>query len=191
LISSDTEPDTPVAESPAPAPAPVPAVKPENAGAAARAATPTIDLLASARVNLAKADAPADAANAPLQLAPVAHAAKPEKPRKPKPTVVADATPSAAETDTTPKFETASAGGGWAVQLAAPRSESEAQGALARLQNKYSDDLGSTSLAVHKAEVNGETIYRIRAGGLSKAEAISLCNKLKASGGDCFPARNN
>jgi hypothetical protein len=202
LISSDTAPDTPVAESPAPAPnpAPVPAVqKPENAGAAALAATPTIDLPAkpaaksSARVNLAKADAPApaDAANAPLQLGSVTHGAKPEKPRKPKPAVVADATPSAAETDTTPKFETASAGGGWAVQLAAPRSESEAQGAVARLQNKYGDDLGSTSLAVHKAEVNGETIYRVRAGGLSKAEALTLCKKLKASGGDCFIARNN
>jgi hypothetical protein len=199
LISSDTEPDTPVAESPAPAPNPVPAVKPENAGAAALAATPTIDLTAkpaaksSARVNLAKADAPApaDDANAPLQLGSVAHAAKPEKPRKPKPAVVADATPSAAETNTTPTFETASAGGGWAVQLAAPRSESEAQGAVTRLQNKYGDDLGSTSLAVHKAEVNGETIYRVRAGGLSKAEALTMCKKLKASGGDCFIARNN
>jgi hypothetical protein len=198
LISSDTAPDTPVAESPAPAPSPS-VQKPENAGAAALAATPTIDLppkpaaKSSARVNLAKADAPApaDAANAPLQLGSVARAAKPEKPHKPKPAVVADATPSAAETNTTPKFETASAGGGWAVQLAAPRSESEAQGALARLQNKYGEDLGSTSLAVHKAEVNGETIYRVRAGGLSKAEALTMCKKLKASGGDCFIARNN
>jgi hypothetical protein len=198
LLSSDTAPDTPVAETAAAAPSPA-VQKPENAGAAALAATPTIDLPAkpaaksSARVNLAKADppAPADAANAPLQLGSVAHAAKPDKPHKPKPAVVADATPSAAETNTTPKFETASAGGGWAVQLAAPRSESEAQGAVARLQNKYGDDLGSSSLAVHKAEVNGETIYRVRAGGLSKAEALSLCNKLKASGGDCFIARNN
>jgi hypothetical protein len=197
LISSDSEPETPVVENPAPAPSPV-VRKPENAGAAL-AATPTIDLSAkpaaksSARVNVAKADAPdpADAANAPQQLVPVAHAAKPEKPHKPKPAVVADATPSAAETNTTPTFETAPAGGGWAVQLAAPRSESEAQGAIARLQNKYNGDLGSSSLAVHKAEVNGETIYRVRAGGLSKAEALSLCSKLKASGGDCFVARNN
>jgi hypothetical protein len=198
LISSDSEPDTPVVESPAPAPSPA-VRKPENAGAAL-AATPTIDLPAkpaaksSARVNLASADAPAapaDAASAPQQPVPVAKAAKPEKPRKPKPAVVADVTPSAAETNTTPTFETASAGGGWAVQLAAPRSESEAQGAVARLQNKYNGDLGSTSLAVHKAEVNGETIYRVRAGGLSKADALSLCSKLKASGGDCFVARNN
>jgi hypothetical protein len=77
------------------------------------------------------------------------------------------------------------------VQLAAPRSESEAQGAISRLQNKYSDNLGSKPLGVHKAEVNGETIYRVRAGGMTKAEALSMCSKLKASGGDCFVARNN
>ena len=59
------------------------------------------------------------------------------------------------------------------------------------MQNKYGSDLGSASLAVHKAEVNGETIYRVRAGGLSKPDARSLCTKLKASGGDCFVARNN
>ena len=74
LISSDTAPDAPIAQSAAPAPSPAPvARKPENAGAAALAATPTIDLpvkpaaKSSARVNVAKTDAPApdDAANAP------------------------------------------------------------------------------------------------------------------------------
>ena len=202
LISSDTAPDAPVAQSPAPAPSPAPvapARKPENAGAAALAATPTIELPAkpepksSARVNVAKTEtpAPADSTNAPLQLGPATHAVKPAKTPKPKPAVVADATPAAAETETTPKFETAPAGGGWAVQLAGAHSESEAQATLSRLQNKYSGDLGSASLAVHKAEVNGETVYRVRAGGLSKADAHSLCSKLKASGGDCFVARNN
>ena len=73
LISSDTAPDAPIAQSPAPTPSPAPvapARKPENAGAAALAATPTIELPAkpapksSARVNVAKTDAsaPADAA---------------------------------------------------------------------------------------------------------------------------------
>jgi hypothetical protein len=202
LISSDTAPDAPVAQSlaPAPSPAPVaPARKPENAGAAALAATPTIELPAkpepksSVRVNVAKTEtpAPADSTSAPLQLGPATHAVRPARTPKPKPAVVADATPAAAETETTPKFETAAAGGGWAVQLAGAHSESEAQATLSRLQNKYSGDLGSASLAVHKAEVNGDTVYRVRAGGLSKADAHSLCSKLKASGGDCFVARNN
>ena len=70
LISSDTAPDAPVAQSPAPAPSPAPvapARKPENAGAAALAATPTIELPAkpepksSARVNVAKTETPAPA----------------------------------------------------------------------------------------------------------------------------------
>ena len=174
----------------------------------------------SARISIAKPATPAsaDSANAP-QLGPRTHAAKPVRPPKPKPVAVADAaaptqlnlldllginkpaqtqapviarsaTP-AAETDTTPRFETPSAGGGWAVQLAGARSESEAQATLSGLQNKYGSDLGSASLAVHKAKVNGETIYRVRAGGLSKPYARSLCTKLKASGGDCFVARNN
>jgi SPOR domain len=202
LISSDTAPDAPVAQSPAPAPSPAPvapARKPENGGAAALAATPTIELPAkpepksSVRVNVAKTEtpAPADSTSAPLQLGPATHAVRPARTPKPKPAVVADATPAAAETETTPKFETAAAGGGWAVQLAGAHSESEAQATLSRLQNKYSGDLGSASLAVHKAEVNGDTVYRVRAGGLSKADAHSLCSKLKASGGDCFVARNN
>ena len=171
-------------------------------------------------MNIAKpaTPAPADSANAP-QLGLGTHAAKPVRPPKPKPVAVADAaaptqlnlldllginkpaqtqapviargsTP-AAETDTTPKFETASAGGGWAVQLAGARSEFEAQATLSRLQNKHGSDLGSASLTVRKAEVNGEAIYRVRAGGLSKPDAHSLCSKLKASGGDCFVARND
>ena len=174
----------------------------------------------SARTNIAKParPAPANSANAP-QLGLGTHAAKPALPPMPEPVAVADAaaptqlnlldllginkpaqtqapviarnaTP-AAVTATTPRFETPSVGGGWAVQLAGARSESEAQATLSGLQNKYGSDLGSASLAVHKAEVNGETIYRVRAGGLSKPDARSLCTKLKANGGDCFVARNN
>ena len=46
------------------------------------------------------------------------------------------------------------------------------------------------TLGVRKADVKGETIYRVRANGLSKADAAALCAKLKASGGDCFIAKN-
>ncbi|HEY3719480.1 MAG TPA: SPOR domain-containing protein [Roseiarcus sp.] len=70
-------------------------------------------------------------------------------------------------------------------------SESEAQAKLAYLRSEYSGRLGSASLTVHKAEVNGETVYRVRSSGISKADAHSLCARLQASGGDCFVARNN
>jgi len=76
------------------------------------------------------------------------------------------------------------------VQLAAPRSEADAQNAIQRLSSKYGSELGDKELGVRKAEVNGETIFRVRVTGLTRAEASGLCQKLKASGGDCFIARN-
>ena len=76
------------------------------------------------------------------------------------------------------------------MQLAAPRSEADAQTAISKLQKKYGADLGGATLGVHKADVNGDTIYRVRASGYSKADAAALCAKLKSSGGDCFVAKN-
>ncbi len=175
------------------------------AAAAAEPATPKLDLptklsppKSSARV-VAKTDttAPADATdttpNAPLQLGSTARPSKPTKTPAPKAaTTLADAAP----TDAAPAparsaaMEPAGAGDGWAVQFAAPRSEADAQRAISRLKSKYSSELGDAELGVHKADVNGQTIYRVRAGGLSKADAAALCAKLKAGGGDCFIARN-
>ena len=75
------------------------------------------------------------------------------------------------------------------MQLAAPRSEGEAQSTIARLKAKYGSVLGDSELGVHKAVVNGDTIYRVRVSGMSKADAAALCGKVKASGGDCFLAK--
>ena len=82
------------------------------------------------------------------------------------------------------------ASGGYAVQLAAPRSEDEAKGQIRTLQSKYADALGGASLGVRKADRHGEAIYRVRAGGLSKADAAAMCAKIKSAGGDCFVAKN-
>jgi hypothetical protein len=169
------------------------------ATAAGEAATPKLDLptklspKSSARV-VAKTDTTAPAAatdttpNAPLQLGTPAGATKATKtpPAKAAPVVAsADAAAAAAPAASEP----AAAGGGWAVQLAAPRSEADAQNAISRLKSKYSAELGDAGLVVRQAEVKGETIYRVRAGGLSKDAAAALCAKLKASGGDCFIAK--
>ena len=75
------------------------------------------------------------------------------------------------------------------MQLAAPRSEADAKSAIARLKSKYAAALGDADLAARQADVKGETIYRVRADGLTKADAAALCAKLKASGGDCFVAK--
>jgi hypothetical protein len=78
---------------------------------------------------------------------------------------------------------------GWAVQLAAPKSETEAKSDVARLNAKYASVLNGAAIGVQKAQVNGATVYRLRVGGLSKAEAVALCGRVKGGGGDCFIAK--
>lgn len=84
----------------------------------------------------------------------------------------------------------AAAGGGYAVQLAAPGSEAEARAAIARIRQQHGSVLGSLQPTTAKANVNGRDIYRVRVVGLSQDGANALCNRLKASGGSCFVARN-
>ena len=60
---------------------------------------------------------------------------------------------------------------------------------MSRLNAKYASDLNGSSIGVHKATVNGETIYRLRVEGLSKADAAALCARLKGDGGECFIAK--
>ena len=82
--------------------------------------------------------------------------------------------------------------GSYAVQLGAPGSEQEAQSMSTRLRAKYTTQLEGMQPAVHEVEVNGKSIYRIRVSGMSRADAVALCVKLKAVGGDgaCFVAKN-
>jgi hypothetical protein len=195
-----------VDSTPAPAPAPPPAapttpsaVNPPPAPTTGEAATPTVDLptkmppKSAARV-VARTDttAPAVATDAtptaPLTLASaLPRAAKPAKPAP----ADADATaPAPAASAPAPTTDAAAPTGGWAVQLAAPRSEADAKSVMARLKAKYAGELGDVELGVREAEVKGETIYRVRVAGLSKADAAALCAKLKAAGGDCFIAKD-
>lgn len=187
LISSGFEASAPAA-TPAPAPVPTPA----KTMADAEAASPALALptklsppKTAARV-LPKSDttAPADSGAGPV----------PVKPHKPKPTPTPlvveaepktdDAAPAAAEA------APAASGGGYAVQLAAPRSQADADALIKSLPGRYAGALSGASLGVRKAERNGETIYRVRALGLSKSEASALCAKVKSSGGDCYVAKN-
>ena len=75
---------------------------------------------------------------------------------------------------------------GWSVQLAAPNSEVEAKNGAEELNARFASDLNGSSIGVHKAVVNGQTIYRLRVVGLSKADALALCAHLKGDRGSCF-----
>ncbi|WP_158817577.1 SPOR domain-containing protein [Methylocapsa sp. S129] len=185
---------------PQPANPPVPRARPQfdaSTSGAAQPATPKLDLptklspKSTARVPIAKTDTtvatgPAQSPQAPPQPVPNllqkfanAVTGQPD-------TQVAAADPAA--TATTP----AAGGGVYSVQLAAPGTEQEAQSASTRLQAKYASALGGMQPAIHPAEVNGRQIYRVRLSSLSKADAVALCLRLKAVGGDaaCFVAKN-
>jgi hypothetical protein len=104
---------------------------------------------------------------------------------KPKPVQVASA-----EREDAAPVATASAGGGFAVQLAAPATEQDARSASTKLGAKFADSLGGRRPSVVKAEVGDKSIYRVRVSSLSREEAVSLCEKVKAKGGACFVAKN-
>src|SRR5271165_5777915 len=91
--------------------------------------------------------------------------------------------PSAAQADSV------SASAGWAVQLAAPRSDTEAKSDLRRLSAQYASTLKGSKIGVLKAVVDGVMVYRLRVVDLSKADASALCTRLKDDGGNCFVAR--
>ncbi len=77
--------------------------------------------------------------------------------------------------------QAASRSGNWAIQFAAPKSEAEAEAAAARLNAKYAPALGGATIGVHKTTVNSETIYALRVAGLSKVDAVALCERVKCA----------
>ena len=173
---------------------PAPQASSEATGAA-EPSTPKLDLptklspKSAARVVVGKTDTTAPAANAetPTETAQNAAPAKPEKAaKKPKAGQVADAAETTGAIAPPVDATAATTSGGWSVQLAAPRSEEEAKTKVAQLTSKYSAELNGSPIGVHKAEVHGETIYRLRVSGLTKADAAAMCAHLKGEGGQCF-----
>ena len=56
------------------------------------------------------------------------------------------------------------------------------------MQSEYGAALGGHRPGVVKGDSNGKPVFRVRAGGLSKDEAVAICTRVKASGGNCFVA---
>lgn len=106
-------------------------------------------------------------------------AAKP----KPAPKVAATEPPAAQEADTA--APAASSSGNYAVQFGAANSEDEARNLLKTVSAKY-----GVKATFKPAKVGDKTVYRVRVAGVSKDSANAICNKVKASGGNCFVAGN-
>src|SRR3984885_4742106 len=183
----------------APLPAnPAPKTTSDAAGTA-QPSTPKIELptklsppKSAARVAVGKTDttAPDGTAQIPPGEAQNSAPAKPDRAaKKPKAGQVVDATETTGATAPPADATAATTSGGWSVQLAAPKSEAEAKSTATKLTSKYGAELNGSQIGVHKAEVNGETIYRLRVSGLTKADAAAMCARLKGEGGQCFIAK--
>ena len=75
----------------------------------------------------------------------------------------------------------------WAVQFAAPKTESQATNDASRLNAKYAAALNGAKISVLKTQANGGIVYALRASGLTRAEAAALCERVK--GRDCSIAK--
>ncbi|MEP2944391.1 MAG: SPOR domain-containing protein [Hyphomicrobiales bacterium] len=84
-----------------------------------------------------------------------------------------------------------SSSGGFVVQLSSQRSADQARTAFIGLQRRFSV-LSSYSPIVKRADLGARGIFhRLQVGKFnSRSEAISLCENLKAAGGDCIVSRS-
>jgi len=150
-------------------------------------ATPSVPVVAaratpSAPTTGAGATSPVNASSTSPQAAPEPTASRPSAPR------VANAAPAATTAVAEPAAEAPT--GGFAVQLGVRGSESEARAAFQQFQQRYGEALGGHAPMIRKAEVNGNTVFRVRVGPMSRDEATSLCSRIQAAGGQCFTAKN-
>jgi cell division septation protein DedD len=85
-----------------------------------------------------------------------------------------------------------SATGGFVVQVTSQRSEQEARAAYGSLQKRFPQVLGSYQASIQTATVGDRgTYYRVRVGPFSSStDASTVCNNLRAAGGDCVVSRN-
>lgn len=97
----------------------------------------------------------------------------------------------AATASEAPKRLSSAAAGAYVLQIGAYKSEADAETAWKAYAAKHAGLLAGTAHEVQKADLGAKGIwYRLRAGSFaSQADASAMCDKLKADGGACFPAK--
>jgi len=193
IVANDA---SPVAPPPAPRPSPVPTMSMPAVPAPvpAPAIRPTQQAAAPAA-----APAPRPAASTPEARPAPQRVASVETPRAPAAPAPAPAVkeqqrlaalPQAAETAAAADTAGDGPSGGYAIQLGVRGTEAQARAAFNEFRSRVGDALGGASAIVRKAEVKGNTVFRVRAGPMTQSEANAACAKVKAAGGDCFVAKN-
>jgi hypothetical protein len=161
--------------------------------------TPDLAALARDEHQAAMAPQPAVASTntaAPNSAVPAVKAAlaPPSEAAAPKTAILAppatDRAPTAAVTKPVPA-SSAQATGHTIVQLAALPTEAAARSEWERLAHRMPSLLDHRAPVVTKAEVNGQTWWRLRTGGFaSAADARDFCAEVKAKGGGCAVERS-
>ena len=164
---------------------------------------------AAAPVNAAPPAKPAPAAKSTAAAAPSAAAPAPAAPATRSPPSSANAsangplplTPQAAPGAPAPATRiaatnsvpaTSNGSGGYLVQVASQKNESDAQASYKALQGKYPAVLGSRSPVIKRADLGDKGVYyRAMIGPFGSAdEATQFCGNLKTAGGQCVVQRN-
>lgn len=82
------------------------------------------------------------------------------------------------------------AAGAWSVQIASQPSEEAAKSTYQDLSRRYAGIIGGKGVTIVRAEISGKgTFYRVRVPAGSRSDAIALCEKYKAAGGNCFVSK--
>lgn len=104
------------------------------------------------------------------------------------PTQTKQATAPAAQQKAAPAQPQASSGGGYVVQLASFRSDSEAKAEYARLAGAYPSVVGSLKSQIRQTSVGGSTRYQLGLGPMpTRGDATRVCGELIAAGeSDCI-----
>lgn len=104
------------------------------------------------------------------------------------PTQTKQATAPAATKKAAPAQPQASTGGGYVVQLASFRSDSEAKAEYSRLAGAYPSIIGPLKSQIRQASVGGSTRYQLGLGPLpTRGDATRVCGELIAAGeSDCI-----
>ena len=132
------------------------------------------------------ANANASTANAPLPLTPQG------SPPAAAPVDTRTARVAATNPDQPAPAPTASAGGGYLVQVSSQRNEADAQASFKALQGKFPAVLGSREPVIKRADLGEKGVYyRAMVGPFgSSDEATQFCGSLKTAGGQCVIQRN-
>ena len=80
---------------------------------------------------------------------------------------------------------------GYFVQVAAQKSEEEAQASYRGIQTKYASVLGAREPVIRRKDLGSKGVfYGAQVGPYSREDAVQLCNSLKSAGATCMIQKN-